>query len=1314
MAHAGDTGLPPGVNLTNGTLVGPPTAGGNFTFTVQAADSSANAGPGTTTTTYTMIVAKPTLALGPNSLPAAAVGTSYSQALSASGGTGPYTYSLVGGMFAGGLWTGGGLQAGLALAPTGTISGTATAGGASSFSVKAQDSSTGTGPYSITGTISLTVNPPTITVTPGILLPATAGLSYTETLGGAGGTAPYSNFKLVNGSVLPPGLTLSLAGTISGTPTGAGAYNFTVQTTDSSTGTGPYTGSTSFALNVAAPTIVISPPSVSPAQIGANYSQTLTVSGGTAPYSNFTIMPHTGDTGLPAGISLSTTGVLSGTPTSGGQFTFTVGVQDSTTGLGPYTGTVTYTLNVNPPTIILSPTNLATGTVNTSYNQQLSATGGTAPYTNYILASGSGPLPTGLTLTTGGTLVGTPKVAGSFPITIQVQDDSGGTGPYYGTQSYTLTVNQPTITVAPATLNAATVAASYSQTLFGVGGVGPYGHFTVISGGLPAGLTLSAGGTISGIPTAGGDFSVTIQATDSSTGTGPYSGSTNYTLVVNAPTIVVGPATLPNATVAASYSQQLSATGGVGPDGNFKLIAGSLPAGLTLSPGGLLSGTPTAGGSKFQFTIAASDSSGGTGPYSGSTQYTISVAAPSVTVSPASLPNATVAAGYNQQLTAGGGTAPYGNFTVTSGKLPAGLTLSLGGFLSGTPTAGGKFTFTIAATDSSTGSGPYSAPGTQYTLTVLPPTITVLPGSLGTATVGVSFNQTFSAVGGIGPYTNYQVTSGALPAGLTLLPNGQLGGIPTAGGTFSFTVSATDSTGGAGPYTGGTSYSLTVNAPALSISPTTVSAGSLYLAYSQTVGAAGGTGPYTFAIVGGTLAGGVWSGGGLPPGLTLDPLSGTISGAPTADGKFSFTVQATDDSTGTGPYSTTQNYSVTVTSPTVTLAPTPATITASPGMVGVAYAPVTFSASGANAPYQFTLVTGSTLPAGMHFINGVLSGTPTAGGTFKFTVKAADSSPVPFTATQSYTLTIDQPTLSLTSSLPDAQIASAYSQAITLTGGTAPAKSFTIVTHAGEGLPAGIKLSSTGLLTGTPTAGGTFTFTVRATDSSTGTGPYSATQTITLTVDPPNIANTTTNATAQLGFAYSKTIPPGGGTGASHFSIVGGTLSAGTWIGGGLPAGLALNPSTGLLHGAPTVAGTFSFVVQVSDSSTGTGPFPTVFDTFTLVVQQPTTISFAAPLSGQATGAVGTFQVMVFDQYGNPYNGPVTLIAVLNGTSTTVPFTTGSVTKVTAVNGVATFTDVAINTRGFTGPELLQLVALAGTVSVTSSPFTAGQDSRLH
>ena len=176
--------------------------------------------------------------------------------------------------------------------------------------------------------------------------------------------------------------------------------------------------------------------------------------------------------------------------------------------------------------------------------------------------------------------------------------------------------------------------------------------------------------------------------------------------------VTVSPATLPDGTVAAAYSQTLTASGGTGPY-SFAITAGAVPAGLSLSPAGVLSGTPTASGS-FNFTVTATDSSGAPGPFAGSQSYTLVSAAPTLSLAPATLPGGTRTVAYpNTNLTASGGTAPY-TYAVTAGALPGGLTLTGAGVLSGTPTATGSFNFTVTATDSTTGTGPFTEIGRAH------------------------------------------------------------------------------------------------------------------------------------------------------------------------------------------------------------------------------------------------------------------------------------------------------------------------------------------------------------------------------------------------------------------------------------------------------------------------------------------------------------------------------------------------------------------------------------------------------------------------
>jgi len=145
---------------------------------------------------------------------------------------------------------------------------------------------------------------------------------------------------------------------------------------------------------------------------------------------------------------------------------------------------------------------------------------------------------------------------------------------------------------------------------------------------LPAGLSLGAGGALSGTATVAGSFSFTITAKDSDS----FTASQAYSFTIAVPTIVLAPATLPAPTVGVSYSETVSASGGVAPY-SYSISAGALPAGLALSAGGVLSGTATAGGS-VSFTVTAKDTDSFTAVHT----YSVTVArqASQITVSASS------------------------------------------------------------------------------------------------------------------------------------------------------------------------------------------------------------------------------------------------------------------------------------------------------------------------------------------------------------------------------------------------------------------------------------------------------------------------------------------------------------------------------------------------------------------------------------------------------------------------------------------------------------------------------------------------------
>ena len=205
---------------------------------------------------------------------------------------------------------------------------------------------------------------------------------------------------------------------------------------------------------------------------------------------------------------------------------------DQTGGARQVNGTVDIGAYENQ--LILSPTTLPNAQVSTPYNQTITASGGTPAYT---FAVTSGSLPPGITLSSGGVLLGTPSAAGGPYSFVVTATDSGGKK---GSRLYNTVTICGTISATPASLTNATLGTGYTQALTGTGGTAPY-TFALTSGALPTGMSLTQSGTLQGSPNATGTFNFTVTATDSSPFPGPFAGTQAYTLTI-APATVTLPA----------------------------------------------------------------------------------------------------------------------------------------------------------------------------------------------------------------------------------------------------------------------------------------------------------------------------------------------------------------------------------------------------------------------------------------------------------------------------------------------------------------------------------------------------------------------------------------------------------------------------------------------------------------------------------------------------------------------------------------------------------------------------------------------------
>ncbi|WP_460597886.1 beta strand repeat-containing protein [Geomonas sp. Red276] len=633
-------------------------------------------------------------------------------------------------------------------------------------------------------------------ITTASLASGTAGVAYpSQNLAATGGAPPYA----WSAAGLPPGLIISGAGVISGTPASVGSFTVTISVTDSV--------STSTANNL---TIAIAPPpplaittaALPSGTVAEPYpSQALSATGGIPPYG-------WSAAGLPPGLAMSGTGVITGTPLSAGIFTVALSASDSSS------TTVSENFNIGiapPPALSITTTSLPAGIVAVPYpSQNMVASGGIPPY----LWAATG-LPPGLIMSSAGVLSGTPASAGSFTVAVSVTDSSSGNA----TKNLNIEVAPvPALTITTASLPPGTTGASYpSQNLAATGGIAPY---TWSATGLPSGLTVSGSGVLGGTPASSGTFATTISVTDSSLTTATK--NINITIAVpaiginanvSADSSAAGSRITSPAVTAGAYELVVAFIGGSAPTtGTNAAVTGVTNTGNALTwtrgvvtngqrgtaeiwwayPTAAVTGTVTATLNQivssrsitvmtFTGTAYGADAIGATGSASAAS------GAPAVSLVTTRAGSVVLGTGndWSQAVarTPGSGQVIVHTFLSTA----TGDTFWVQKQSSATPLAG----TTVTIDDTAPTGDRYNLSAIEIRTQSVAASLAVTTASLAPGSVGVSYpGQPLAATGGAPPYA-WSATG--LPPGLTLSGAGVIGGTPAATGTFTVAVTVSDS-----------------------------------------------------------------------------------------------------------------------------------------------------------------------------------------------------------------------------------------------------------------------------------------------------------------------------------------------------------------------------------------------------------------------------------------------------------------------------------------------------------------------------------------
>jgi hypothetical protein len=920
-------------------------------------------------------------------------------------------------------------------------------------------------------------------------------------------------YAIVSGDI-PPGTTFSTEGLLSGTVMTAGDYTFTVR---AGTNFPTQFSDKVFSLHVA-PEVLWQTATLSNLELqGADQTRAFVAIN--AVY--FEVL--TGS--LPTGTTLSAGGMLSGTPTAHGTSTFTVRATSDHPDI--YVDRA-FTLQVVATPVWSTPAALTDVAKSEGYSVQLVAPtiDGT---TTFVVQSGT--LPAGLTLSTAGLLAGTPSSAGTVAWTVRATGINA-----FADRTFTqLIANRPAWSTSAALANTAQSVA-YTTTLSATNGFSP--GFAVVSGFVPTGTALSDGGVLSGTPTALGTYTFTVRST-SATSAIIYADRTFTQTTVPLPVwVTAGGAYADVPQGAAVTSVQLSATNAL----TFTVSSGSLPTGLSLSATGLLSGTPTVSGS-YSWTVRATGSATNA---TADRSFSMLVATVPTWTTAAALANTSASVAYSTTLSATNALAS--GYSVISGSLPTGASLSSTGVLSGTPSATGSYSFTIRAM-STTSSIVYADRAFTQTVVALPVWSTPEAGALTDVASAAAYSIQFTATNAV----SYAVQSGTLPTGLTLSGGGLLSGTPSAAGSFSFTIRAT---GNAANSTADRSWTQLVATAPSWVTSASIANTSQAVLYSTTLTATNAN-PTGFSVLSGSL----------PTGTSLTS-AGVLSGTPTVLGTYSFTVRVL--STTSAVIFVDRAFTQTVVALPVWSSPAAGAFT--DFAAGSAYSQQ-FTASNT---VSYSVQTGE-IPSGLSLsAGGLLNGTPSAGA-YSFTIRATGNA-TNATADRSFTqLVATAPSWNTGGTLANTAQNVSYSFQLSASNGNA----YSVV---GGTLPSGVSLSGSGLLSGTPSATGSNSFTVRVT-STTSASIY-ADRAFSLTVVAVPVWSTSATLTSVVeDVAYSVQL--------SASPVVSYSLKSGS----AFPTGVTMNGS-GLLSGAPTTPASYTFTITANGDAANAA----TDRTFTLVV----------------------------------------------------------------------------------------------------------------